>query len=224
MITIPGYSSISDHPFFSRFIKGVFNIRPSVPRYTFIWDTDVLLKFLKLLTPNNMLPFKELCLKLACLLTLLAGQRVHSVHKISVTHMDINLDAMLCHIPELLKTTRPKILDRTLSYRAFPGDLDLCPVDTMNILSQRAVLVSSDITQLFITYGRPHHPATKDTIARWVKCAMSLAGIDTRCLQQEVAVQLLAVKLHRWVYLWIPFLSMVPGVKVQPFTVSVVEV
>ena len=54
--------------------------------------------------------------------------------------MDINLDAMVCHIPELLKTTRPKKLDRTLSYRAFPGDLDLCPVACTNeYLSRRAV-------------------------------------------------------------------------------------
>ena len=50
----------------------------------------------------------------------------------------------------------------------------------MNICLGELFLVSSDITQLFITYGRPYHPATKDTLARWVKCAMSLAGIDTK--------------------------------------------
>ena len=30
-----------------------------------------------------------------------------------------------------------------------------------------------------ITHGKPHKPAHKDTIARWIKELMKLAGIDT---------------------------------------------
>jgi len=31
---------------------------------------------------------------------------------------------------------------------------------------------------LFITYGKPHRYASKDSLARWVKEAMKMAGID----------------------------------------------
>ena len=35
------------------------------------------------------------------------------------------------------------------------------------------------MSSFFITYGKPHHPASKDTLARWVKEAMREAGINT---------------------------------------------
>ena len=34
-------------------------------------------------------------------------------------------------------------------------------------------------TEFFITYGKPHHPASKDSLARWVKELMGNSGIDT---------------------------------------------
>ena len=176
VVFIHGYNTLSEHPLIRRFFKGVFNLRPSAPRYTHMWDTDVPLRYLKLLSPNSKLSNKDLFVKTACLLTLLAGQRVHSVHKISVNSMDINDSVMLCHIPDLLKSTRPKKLDRTLSYKAFPGDVDLCPLAcTQEYLLRRSLLVSPEVSELFITYGKPHHPASKDTVSRWVKSAMALA-------------------------------------------------
>ena len=146
-----------------------------------MWNTDILLRYLKSLSPNSQLGNKDLTIKTACLLTLLAGQRVHSVHKISVKSMDINDSIMLCHIPDLLKSTRPKMLERTLSYKAFPGDVDLCPLScTKEYLLRRSLLVSSEVSELFITYGKPHHPASKETVSRWVKSAMTSSGINTQ--------------------------------------------
>ena len=42
----------------------------------------------------------------------------------------------------------------------------------------RAGLVDEKCTQFFITHGKPHHPISKDTLARWVKEVMVCAGID----------------------------------------------
>ncbi|XP_057299263.1 uncharacterized protein LOC130629901 [Hydractinia symbiolongicarpus] len=180
VVSISGYSSLSEHPLISRFIKGVFNIRPSTPKYSLIWDTNVLLTYLKFLSPNKDLSFKDINIKLACLLTILAGQRVHSVHNISVPYIDLTDDVMLCHLPGLLKTTRPKKTDRTLMYRAFPSDPDLCPLQcTKAYLSKREQLISKEIATLFVTFGKPHHAASKDTLSRWIKSAMTSAGIDT---------------------------------------------
>lgn len=39
-------SPIRAHPLVSRFMKGVFQSRPSVPRYNNTWDADVVLKYL----------------------------------------------------------------------------------------------------------------------------------------------------------------------------------
>ncbi|XP_057290276.1 uncharacterized protein LOC130612963 [Hydractinia symbiolongicarpus] len=152
VVSISGYSSLLEHPLISRFIKGVFNIKPSTPKYSLIWDTNVLLTYLKSLSPNKDLSFKDINIKLACLLTILAGQRVYSVHNISVPYIDLTDDVMLCHLPGLRKTTRPKKTDRTLMYRAFPSESDLCPLQcTKAYLSKREQLISKEIAPLFVT-------------------------------------------------------------------------
>ena len=43
---------------------------------------------------------------------------------------------------------------------------------------------------VFVTYGKPHHAATKDTLARWVKNTMSLSGVDTAVFLPSIAVGL----------------------------------
>ena len=45
----PGYKSLSDHPMISRFVKGVLNLLPSMPKYAHMWDAYVLLTYLKYL-------------------------------------------------------------------------------------------------------------------------------------------------------------------------------
>ena len=49
VIYIPGLPSISEHPLIKRFLKGVANIRPPNPRYVVIWDTSIVIKYLKML-------------------------------------------------------------------------------------------------------------------------------------------------------------------------------
>ena len=39
---------IENCPDVKRFLKGVFELRPSMPKYTFIWDVEVILDFLKI--------------------------------------------------------------------------------------------------------------------------------------------------------------------------------
>ena len=35
--------TISTHPWISRYFKGIFNLRPPAPRYSFIWDVEKVL-------------------------------------------------------------------------------------------------------------------------------------------------------------------------------------
>ena len=46
-------------------------------------------------------------------------------------------------------------------------------------MAQRSEIVTQELTEFFITYGKPHHPASKDLLARWVKEVMGNSGIDT---------------------------------------------
>ena len=50
VLHIPGVTSISSHPLIIRLLKGMFHVRPPTPRYEFIWDTDLVLTYLQIIT------------------------------------------------------------------------------------------------------------------------------------------------------------------------------
>jgi hypothetical protein len=65
-------------------LKGVFETKPALPRYTCIWDVEIVLKYLKNLGPNTELTLKLLTLKLVMLLGLLSGQRCQTLHSLNI--------------------------------------------------------------------------------------------------------------------------------------------
>ncbi|CAB4013988.1 Hypothetical predicted protein [Paramuricea clavata] len=67
--------SFGTHPLVSRFLKGVFTERPSLPRYQDIWDMNIVLNHLKQSKIAKELSLKDLTLKLVMLMALLSGQR-----------------------------------------------------------------------------------------------------------------------------------------------------
>ena len=60
VIHLDGNKTVGSHPLVNRFLKAVFNARPSVPRYQFIWDTSIVLSYLKTLSPLGSLSLKDL--------------------------------------------------------------------------------------------------------------------------------------------------------------------
>ena len=71
-------STIGNTPLIKRFMKGVFELRPSLPRYTYIWDVSIVLEFLSHCFPLDDLPLNVLSFKCAILLALSSMQRVQS--------------------------------------------------------------------------------------------------------------------------------------------------
>ena len=78
LISLPRDLSIGNHPLITRFLKGVFQIQPALPRYSSIWDVNVVLKYLKSVAPATRLSLKELSYKVIMLLLLLSGQRLQT--------------------------------------------------------------------------------------------------------------------------------------------------
>ena len=67
------------HPMVVRFIKGVYQSKPSIPRNLVTWDVSIVLRFIKTLSPVGKLTLKNLTLKTATLAALLTGQRAQSL-------------------------------------------------------------------------------------------------------------------------------------------------
>lgn len=81
--------SVGSHPLVRRFMKGVFNLRLSLPRYNVTWDVNIVLQFLKNLTPISSLSLLKLSQKLLMLLALLSGQRSQTLHLIDIRNIHL---------------------------------------------------------------------------------------------------------------------------------------
>ena len=66
---------IGQHPLVTRLLKGVYNLRPPMPRYSSTWDVGMVTKYLTSLGRNEDLPLKRLSQKLALLMALVEACR-----------------------------------------------------------------------------------------------------------------------------------------------------
>ena len=81
-ISFESYTAGS-HPLVVRFLKGVFNIRPPKSRYSSIWDVNVVLSYLRTLSPVKNISLKHLTLKIVMLMALTNAARVNTILYIS---------------------------------------------------------------------------------------------------------------------------------------------
>ena len=168
------------HPLVRRFLKGVFNLRPALPKYETTWDTSLVLKYLKKLSPVKRLDFKMLTFKLIMLFALLTGQRSQTLHLLSLDDMILTKNSVKFKLSGLLKHSRPgKHLD-LLVIRAFAPDRRLCPITVLLEYLRRTQTLRATNRKLFIGIIRPHGPVTSSTIARWIKLVIIYSGIDPK--------------------------------------------
>ena len=74
-ITIDNYT-VGIHPLVCRYLKGVFNGIPLLPKYSFTWDVGVMLKYISSMNTENVQHSSQ---KLATLLAILCGQRAREI-------------------------------------------------------------------------------------------------------------------------------------------------
>ena len=84
IVTLPNNSSFGTQPMVCRFFKGVFELKPSLPKWKNIWDVNSVLTYLSNLHPRQDLTLKDLTYKTTMLLALLSGQRSQTLHLLYV--------------------------------------------------------------------------------------------------------------------------------------------
>ena len=68
-------------------------------------------------------------------------------------------------------------------FPAFPHNTLLCPVETLRVYEDRTRTLRQSTSDgaewLFVALIKPHGAVSSSTIARWLKCTLEAAGIDT---------------------------------------------
>ena len=174
--------TIGNSPPVKRLMKGIFELRPSTPRYNFIWDVSIVLDFLKNFYPLEDINFNILSYKCVMLLALASMQRVQTLHVIDVNDVNFVNDSVMIPIKKLLKQFNARNNKLMIYLKSF-DDPVICPVLTLKHYITMSQKLRGDNNQLFISFQKPHKPVSKSTLSRWIKRVMEESGIDTTCFK-----------------------------------------
>ena len=148
---------IGSHALIKRFLKGVFELRPSLLRYTTTWDVSIVFNYIKSLSENGLLSLKELTLKLVTLLTILSGQRCQTIHFLDIKFMEVAESSVTFCVDKLVRHSKPGAHVSKLEFAAYPLDNKLCVARCMKEYLQHTKQTRGEQTQLFISYSMLNH-------------------------------------------------------------------
>ena len=148
------------------------------PKHHTIWSLKTVFDFFRQQKIAIDLSLKDLSLKVAVLLCLLSGQRCQTITCLDLIHMDPFEDKYVFYIHEKLKQSRAEYHLKPLEFMKYPKEEKLCLVTHLHEYIKRTEHIRLQNTQLLIRFIKPHSPISKDTLARWVKSVLPLAGIN----------------------------------------------
>ncbi|KAJ8042575.1 hypothetical protein HOLleu_09356 [Holothuria leucospilota] len=66
-----------------------------------------------------------------------------------------------------------------VTLEAYPKDERLCVLKTLKAYIAETQSLRDEELALFISYKKPYHRVSKDTLSRWIKMVLTNAGINT---------------------------------------------
>ena len=129
-----------EHPLVARCMKGIFELKPALPKYTEIWDVNIVLGYLRAPAPLRSLSLKQLTLNLTMLLCLTTERRKQTIHNFDVNYMQEMDDRYRITICEKLKLSKPGRHLAPIDLLSFQSDKKLCVVEHLKEYLQRTTV------------------------------------------------------------------------------------
>ena len=156
-------------PLIKRFMKGIFELRPSLPKHKEIWDVKLVFDYFRQQDLPAALSLKDLSQKLAFLLCLLSGQRCQTIKYLNIDSMTVTMDRYVFHIKEKVKQTRVGYHIAPLEFIKYPPDSRICVVEHLKEYIKRTMPFRALTShQLLLSFQKPYAAVSTDTIARWI--------------------------------------------------------
>ena len=145
------------HPLVTKFIKGIFSLRPPKPRYFVTWDVNHVLQLLKSWSPAKSL--KKLSLKLAMLGALITASRSSSLAKLDLKFRFFVSNGVYFKIADLTNCSRPEHPGQKIFFASFPPDRRSCFCTYLKVYIERTKASrptnSGAKNPLFLSYINP---------------------------------------------------------------------
>lgn len=163
-----------------RFFKGVAKKKPQVPRYSVTWDPRCVLNYIETLGSNDDMCLSKLTVKLVILLALITAQRVRTLSLIRVENIREVKDVVQIYITDRVKTFEHNRNQPLLVAPILKEQPLLCVASTILSYVDRTMSIRSlKDSYLLLTYEKPFHMTSPQTIRRWIKDALNKSGVDT---------------------------------------------
>ena len=181
IVTLKCGTPEGSHPLVRNFTQGVFNLKPSTPRYVDIWDPEIVLKFLKSWSPAKALSLTKLVKKLCVLILLVSGQRGQILQALTIDNMSVGKNAYTFKIENKdVKQGRRGYKPEPLVLSTFPADKRLCVYHYLTVYLKRTLDIRGKNRSILLSSVKPYNPPSRDTFSRWVKQVLNLSGVDTK--------------------------------------------
>ena len=173
-----------EHLCINKFMTACFNAAPPIPKKKLgTWDVNVLLDYLVGLGDNKGLSVNSLTGKSLILILLSTMCRGSELLLLKVTNMSVIRGGIEFVLDTPTKTyncsnfkIRPNLQKLTIS--SFDENPILCPVKTLLDYLETTTVFCGFIEPVLICCLADHtHPASKDTMNRWIKTHMAAAGL-----------------------------------------------
>lgn len=169
---------LGQNPIISKFMKGIFKLRPPTARYNVTWDACKVLNVFEIWKDNNQLSLHDLTLKLIGLLALTTAQRVQTLSQIRLDNI-VWEEPVQIIIRSHLKCTTIRKPNTVLVIPTYHHNPKLCVVQVLKQYLSVTRILRGNNNELFISYINPHSSVTSQTLSRWLTDVLKLAGIDT---------------------------------------------
>lgn len=172
-----------NHPLVNRLMRGIFNLKPTMPRYHDTWEVKPVLTKLKQMEPLQTLSLKDLTLKLVMLMALTQAARVQTLHLLVLKNISIQENSISVWLGGNIKQCRPGFNVQFVRFLAYAKDKSLCVCRTLRTYLEKTEHLREKTGEkngrLFISFIKPHKSVSRDTIARWIKHMLAISGVDT---------------------------------------------
>lgn len=159
-------------------MKGCYNYNPSRPRYSITWDINIVLNFMSSSGDNATLDFRMLSKKLVTLLAVSTWMRSSELavidrHSILITEEGVSFSLLAPRKSQKKGPMRSFFLKRFENTKT-------CPVECLSVyLIYTFDNFSVTHERLLLSFVAPNNPVAGNTVGRWIKSYLNLAGIDT---------------------------------------------
>ena len=165
--------NVGSHPLVQRLLKGIFNSRPSAPRYNGTWDVSTVVEYLRSCCTDE-LSILDLGRKVVTLMALANADRCSDLAALDRDY--------LRWTPSGVQFTVVRLTKRTVHYLSLSGDVEVCPGSSLRLYLSKTAERVCDLSKpksVFLTSRKPFRGARPGTLGHYIKDILKKSGINT---------------------------------------------